>query len=88
MPLDRKKIEYLILASMAVFILLNGSLFGLIHDGLELRKLNKRSSELDAEYVRLAAELDRLNKGDTKYLEEIARGKYHMSKEGETEFRF
>ena len=88
MPLDRKKIEYLILACMAVFILFNGSLFSLVSDRLELRKLDKKSSELDKEYVRLAAELDRLNKGDTKYLEEIARGKYHMSKEGETEFRF
>ncbi len=85
---DKIKIKYVILLGLLGFVLFNGSLLGLVHNRLELRKLEKQNRELDEEYTRLSAELERLEKGDVKYLEEVARTKYHMSKEGETEFRW
>lgn len=86
--LKRIKFRYIVLLGLIAFMLFNGSLYGLIHNKRELSKLKKQSSELDEEYVRLVAELARLESADEKYLEEVARGKYHMSKPGEIEFRF
>lgn len=86
--LKKIKLTHIVLLIMAGVILLDGSLFNLIHNKKETHKLQKQRAELDAEYVRLGAELELLQKQDPQYLEELARGKYHMSKPSETEIRF
>ncbi|ACC97928.1 Septum formation initiator [Elusimicrobium minutum Pei191] len=85
----KKKLKprHIILAAMVLFVLFNGSLYGLIHNRIELAKLRKRNIELDKEFAELEKQLGKLESGDKKYLEDIARVKYHLSKPGEIEFR-
>ncbi|WP_428898154.1 cell division protein DivIC [Parelusimicrobium proximum] len=85
---SKMKPQYIIIMGMAAFIFFDGSLLGLIHNKRELRKLKLRNEQLDKEYADLSAQLERLEKGDPAYIEEIARVKYHLIKNGETEFRF
>lgn len=82
------KLTHIVLFGMLCFVLFNGSFFSLVHNKMELRRLKKQNSGLDEEYVRLAVELERLQKERAPYIEELARGKYHMSAPGETEIRF
>jgi len=72
---------------MALALVFNGAFFGLVHNMFMLKKLNKENAALDADYAKLTAEYGQILKGDEAYIEETARVKYHMAKEGETEFR-
>lgn len=84
-----KKAKFLLiaLAVMAAVLLFNGSFLSLTHNILELKKLNAHSAALDEEYKKLAEEYQRIQDGDTSYLQRTARVKYNMVKPGEIEFR-
>ena len=72
----------------ALGIFLGGSIFNLVHNKLELRRLTKKSAQLDVEYQNLLAEKKLLEDKDPKYMETLARTRYNMVKPGEIEFRF
>ena len=72
----------------ALGIFLGGSIFNWVHNKLELRRLTKKSAQLDVEYQKLLAEKKLLQEKDPKYMETLARTRYHMVKPGEIEFRF
>ncbi|MCL2888030.1 MAG: septum formation initiator family protein [Elusimicrobia bacterium] len=84
-----KKIKpaHLVLALMILFALFNGSLYNWIYNKIEVRKLTQRNAEADKEFAVLSASLEKLEKGDTAYLESVARTKYNLSKPGEIEIR-
>ncbi|MDR0734135.1 MAG: septum formation initiator family protein [Elusimicrobiota bacterium] len=79
----------LILAAifMAAVLAFNGSFYGLVHNLLAIKRLNKENAELDAQYQKLSAEYEKMRDGDTSYIEEAARVRYNMSQKGEFEFR-
>ncbi|MBO5910594.1 MAG: septum formation initiator family protein [Elusimicrobiaceae bacterium] len=72
----------------ALGIFLGGSIFNLVHNKLELRRLTKKSAQLDVEYEKLLTEKKLLQDQDPKYMETLARTRYNMVKPGEIEFRF
>ena len=72
----------------ALGIFLGGSIFNWVHNKLELHRLTKKSAQLDVEYQKLLAEKKLLQDKDPKYMETLARTRYHMVKPGEIEFRF
>ncbi|WP_424245994.1 cell division protein FtsB [Elusimicrobium posterum] len=82
------KLWHIIIIVMALFALFNSSLFNVIHNKMEIKKLTKRNIELDEDYKKLEEQLAKLEAGDKEYLEYLARTKYHLSKPAETEFRF
>ena len=53
-----------------------------------MRKLAKQSIELDEQHQELLRKMERLQKQDLTYIEEIARTQYNMVKPGEIQFRF
>lgn len=74
------------LAAFGIF--LGGSIFNWVHNKLELRRLTKKSAQLDTQYQQLLAEKKLLEEKDPKYMEILARTRYNMVKPGEIEFRF
>lgn len=68
-------------------LLLGGSILNLAHNKLELHRLAKKRTQLDAQYEQLLAEKKLLEEQDPKYMEMLARTRYHMVKPGEIEFR-
>ena len=75
------------LAVVVVFFL-GSSFLSLVHNKLEMRKLAKQSIELDEQHKELLRKMERLQKQDLTYIEEIARTQYNMVKPGEIQFRF
>ena len=85
------KQKFLIITAVgiaALGIFLGGSILNLVHNKLELRRLTKKSAQLDAEYQQLLSEKKLLEGKDPKYMETLARTRYNMVKPGEIEFRF
>lgn len=75
-------------AVLAVVVLfLGGSFLSLVHNKLELKRLQKLTLRLDAQHEQLQQEYELLQKQDLAYIERIARVKYNMVKNGEVEFR-
>lgn len=68
-------------------LLLGGSILNLAHNKLELHRLAKKRTQLDAQYEQLLAEKKLLEEQDPKYMETLARTRYHMVKPGEIEIR-
>ncbi|MDR0953205.1 MAG: septum formation initiator family protein [Elusimicrobiota bacterium] len=86
---NKKQRLYIIaLSILAALLVFNGSFFGLLHNMFELKKLNKQTAAIEAEYIKLKTEYDKILQGDTSYIEDTARAKYNMSAKGEIEFRF
>lgn len=85
---NRKPLIAAVLAVVAVCWFLGSSFLSLIHNKIEYKRLTEVSAQLDKQYEDLQTELALLKKQDPAYIERIARVKYHMSKNGETEFRF
>lgn len=75
-------------ATAAFCIFLGGSIFSLVHNKLELRRLTKKSAQLDVQYQKILEEKKLLEQQDPKYMETLARTRYNMVKPGEIEFRF
>ncbi|MBQ8033078.1 MAG: septum formation initiator family protein [Elusimicrobiaceae bacterium] len=75
-----------IVLGVAVF-LLGGSILNLAHNKLELYRLAKKRTQLDAQYEQLLAEKKLLEEQDPKYMEMLARTRYNMVKPGEIEIR-
>lgn len=75
------------LIAVVVFSL-GGSFISLAHNKLEFKKLQKQSAALDKAYESLQKTLTLLQRQDPAYMERLARAKYHLTKKGETEFRF
>lgn len=75
------------LIAVAVFSL-GGSFVSLVHNKLELKKLQKQSIILDEEYESLQERMTLLQNKNAAYMERLARIQYHLTKKGETEFRF
>lgn len=71
----------------AALLLFNGNFFALVHNSLQLKKLNRKVDALDIEYIKLSAEYEAILKGDTSYVEDSARTKYHMALKDEVELR-
>ncbi len=85
----KQKVLFTFVAAVAlVGLLLGGSIFNLIHNKLELRRLTKRREYLDTQYQQLLAEKKLLQEQDPAYMELLARTRFHMVKPGEIEFRF
>ncbi len=85
----KQKLIIIAAVGIAAFgIFLGGSIFNLVHNKLELRRLTKKSAQLDAQYQKLLAEKKLLEDKDPKYMETLARTRYNMVKPGEIEFRF
>ncbi len=83
----RAKVYILIGAIMLGFLLFNGNFSSLLHNSFALKKLKVQSAELDEEYKELSDEYQKILDGDTSYLQQTARTKYHMVKPNEIEFR-
>ncbi len=71
----------------AAVFLLGGSILNLAHNKLELHRLAKKRTQLDAQYEQLLAEKKLLEEKDPKYMETLARTRYSMVKPGEIEVR-
>ncbi len=76
-----------LIAIAAALLLLNGNFFALVHNSLQLKKLNRKAAALDIEYEKLSAEYEAILKGDASYVEDTARTKYHMALNDEIEIR-
>lgn len=85
---NRKPLLAAALVVVAVCWFLGSSFLSLIHNKIEFKHLSKLTVELDQQHEELQKRLALLKKQDPAYMERIARVKYHMSKNGETEFRF
>ncbi|MDR1123977.1 MAG: septum formation initiator family protein [Elusimicrobiota bacterium] len=86
--LKSKRALILAAAAMAAVLAFNGSFYGLVHNLLTIKRLNRENAELDLEYQKLSAAYAKIRGGDTSYIEEAARVRYNMSHKGEFEFRF
>ena len=75
------------LIGLLCILWLGGSIFNLIHNKLEVRRLTKKRNLLDAQYQELLDEKKLLEEKDAAYLELLARTRYNMVKPGEIEFR-
>lgn len=84
----KKLLLWCISIAAVVLVIFGGSFFNLVHNKLELKKLNKQTVQLEKDFQALSVELELLQKQDPVYLEKLARTRYHMTKPGETEFRF
>ena len=85
----KQKLLILTAVGIAAFcIFLGSSIFSLVHNKLELRRLTKKSAKLDVQYQQLLEEKKLLEQKDPKYMETLARTRYNMVKPGEIEFRF
>ena len=76
-----------VIITAAVF-LLGGSILNLAHNKWELHRLTKKRAQLDEQYQQLLVEKKLLEEKNPKYMETLARTRYHMVKPGELEFRF
>ena len=85
---NRKLLLWTALILTAIIWFLGNSIRDIIHNKLEYKRLQKYSAQLDREYEQLQDKLALLEKQDPKYIEYLARVKYHMSLPGETEYRF
>lgn len=85
---NRKPLLLALLAAAVLCAFLGSSFLNLIHNKLEYKRLTRLSLQLDREYEALQARLELLQKQDPAYIERLARVKYHMSRPGETEYRF
>ncbi len=85
---NRKLLTIAALAVVAVCLFLGDTFISLIHNKIELKNLSRQTIQLDQQYEQLQKKLSLLKKQDPVYLERVARVEYHMSKPGETEFRF
>ncbi len=85
---NRKPLIAAALVVLAVCWFLGSSFLSLIHNKMEYNRLSKETVELDKQHEELQKRLALLKKQDASYLERVARVKYNMSKNGETEFRF
>ena len=85
---NRKLLLWAALVLAAIIWFLGSSIRDIVHNKLEYKRLQTYSAQLDQEYEQLQAKLALLEQQDPKYLEYLARVKYHMSLPGETEYRF
>lgn len=69
-------------------VVLGKSVHRLVHNKWEMRSLQKKQVQLDAQYEELQQLLKQLEDKDPVYLEHLARTQYNMVKPGEVEFRF
>ncbi|MDD2773189.1 MAG: septum formation initiator family protein [Elusimicrobiales bacterium] len=83
-----KYIRYLIFIASAVFLLANRDFRNLVHNSLELKRLQRQEAKLDEESRALQAEKARLLNTKDDYLERLARQNLSLVKPGEVEFRF
>lgn len=85
----KQKLLIVTAVAIAAFcIFLGSSIFSLVHNKLELRRLTKKSAQLDVQYQKLLTEKKLLEEKNPKYMETLARTRYNMVKPGEIEFRF
>lgn len=85
---NRKPLLLFLGIATVVVIVLGKSFLSLVHNKLEVRKLTRQSAELDQQHQELSNKMERLEKQDLTYIEEIARTQYNMVKPGEIQFRF
>jgi len=83
-----KYIRYLIFIASAVFLLATRDFRNLVHNSLELKRLQRQEAKLDEESRALQAEKARLLNPKDDYLERLARQNLSLVKPGEVEFRF
>ncbi len=83
----KRNVLLIIFAILAGVLIFNNSFFGLIHNTLKIKQLDKKITALDAEYEELNNEYNKILSGDRTYLEQEARVSYNMAQEGEIEFR-
>lgn len=69
-------------------LLLGGNLISLVHNKLEMRRLQQQNIRLDREYQTLLQTKQALQKEDPALLEKLARTQYNLAKPDEIEFRF
>lgn len=82
--------RYLLMALLAagcVYVLKPGFVKYLEHRN-EVKRLEEEIKELEAERARLEEQERALREEDPEYIERLAREKLHLSKPGETIFRF
>lgn len=69
-------------------LLLGGNLISLVHNKLEMRRLQQQNIRLDREYQTLLQTKQALQEEDPALLEKLARTQYNLAKPDEIEFRF
>ena len=69
-------------------LLLGGNLISLVHNKLEMRRLQQQNIRLDREYQTLLQTKQALQEEDPALLEKLARTQYNLAKPNEIEFRF
>ena len=75
-------------ATVIAALWLGGGFLNLVHNKLEIRRLTKKQTYLDAQYQELLHTKKLLEQKDPQYMETLARLRYHLVKPGEIEFRF
>ncbi len=74
--------------ALVAILWLGGGTFNLIHNKMEIRRLNQKRAYLDMQYQQLLATKQLLENKDPHYMETLARLHYNLVKPGEIEFRF
>ena len=69
-------------------LLLGGNLISLVHNKIELHRLQRHNVQLDREYEDFLQTKKRLEEEDPVLLERLARTQYNLAKPNEIEFRF
>lgn len=69
-------------------LLLGGNLISLVHNKLEMRRLQQQNIRLDREYQTLLQTKQALQEENPVLLEKLARTQYNLAKPDEIEFRF
>lgn len=75
-------------AILVCVLWLGGSIWNLVHNKLEMNRLQKKRVALDAQYEELKNTFQKLQEQDPQTLERLARTEYNMANTGEYQFRF
>ena len=82
------KIALIVLISAGCLYILKPGFAKYIEHRSESKRLEAEIKELEAERVKLEKEMHALQDEDPEYIERLAREQLHLSKPGETIFRF
>lgn len=85
---NKKPLLWGIALLAAGVLLLGGNLISLVHNQIEMRRLQRQTILLDREYETFLQTKKRLEEEDPVLLEQLARTQYNLAKPNEVEFRF
>jgi cell division protein FtsB len=85
---NKKLLLWLIIIIVVVIAFLGKTITSLVHNKLEMSRLNAQIISLEKEYKLLQEQMELLQQQDPELIEKTARVQYHLVKPNEIEFRF